>query len=209
MTKRILLFALVLMAATNEACAAYGTAWSLGSKKSKIAPQPTPLAEATMKESESAKTASIRSGSSVSPESVKKSPSLDSTDSETSSESDAEKRIRINEIIRYFEGIADKIFESHYIPKVKKSTSMPWTRSRQEERIMTEQYNQCSRGYVRNRLMTCTNHCIENGHELLSGQGKEEELHNECIRICTNSGKLFLAEKAEQIESYNDKQQRR
>jgi hypothetical protein len=195
MVKEILLFSFVLMAATNEACAANGTAWSLGSKKSKIAPQPT-AAEG------------IRSGNAVAPEPLKKTPSLDSTDSETSSESEAEKRIRINENWRFFEGLTQEIVDSHYVPMVAKSKSLPWI-APQERIRANEQYNQCSRDSITNRLINCTSECITNAFELFSGLGKERELQNLCVMRCVNSGKQFLIEKAEQIERYNDKQQRR
>lgn len=210
MAKRIFLFALVLIAATNETCTAAGTSLSsLGFKKSKVSPQSAAVEQTIAEESKNAKSERIRSGSTVAPEPVKKAPSPVDTDSDSSGESKSKKRIHTNEIRRYFESITDEIIESHYVPKVKKRPSLPWLRPYQEERNMTEQYNQCSRGNVTNRLMTCTSGCIENAYDLFSSQDREEELAELCVKRCTNSGKLFIAEKAERIENYNSQQQRR
>ncbi len=214
---KLFLFALFLLAATSEMCAAVRPAekapekgsWPFYSreKKSKIAPEPALTEEAVTDQS---RNINSQKRNAIVPEKVKKSASLDSTDStasldsETSGESENEKRIRTNEIRRYFEGITDEILESHYLPKVQKHKSLPWLIPQAEKEI-TEQYNRCSRGSVRNRLITCTGDCISNAFELFSSLGREAELENLCIRRCTNSGKLFIAEKAEQIENYNSK----
>jgi len=212
---KLFLFALFLLAATSEMCAAVRPAekapekgsWPFYSreKKSKIAPEPALTEEAVTDQS---RNINSQRRNAIAPEPVKKTPSLDSTDSETSGESNSEKQRRTREIRRYFEGITDEILESRYIPKVQKRKSLPWIIP-QAERDITEQYNRCSRGSVRNRLITCTGDCISAAFELFSSLGREAELEELCIRRCTNSGKLFIAEKAEQIENYNSQQQRR
>ena len=215
--RKLFLFALFLIAATSEMYAAVRPAEStaektpkkgswpfyLREKKSRIVPQPN----ANMEESKSSD--SIKYGSSVSPEPVKKTPSQASTDSDISEESDIEKRRRTNEIIRYFQNIAHEILKSHKIPEVNKGAYMPWLRAGLEEKNMREQYYECSRSKITNRLMRCTRECIENAYDLFSSLGRNSELEDLCIRRCTNSEKLFLVEKAEQIKSYNDRQQRR
>ncbi len=212
---KLFLIALFLLAATSEMCAAVRHelnspekgSWPFYSreKKSKIVPAPALTEEAVTNQS---RNRNSQRRNAIVPEPVKKTPSLDSTDSETSSESNSEKQRRTREIRRYFEGITDEILGSREVPKVQKRKSLPWLIP-QEERNTTEQYNRCSRGSVRNRLITCTGDCISAAFELFSSLGREAELEELCIRRCTNSGKLFIAEKAEQIENYNSQQQRR
>ena len=221
---KLFLFALFLIAATSEMYAAVRPAesteertaertpekgsWAFYSreKKSKVAPQPMPVKSASKEESE--RSDSIKHRSSVSQDPAKKTPSQASTDSHISEESNSEKRGRTNEIIRYFQNIAHEILKSHKIPEVEKRKSLPWLIPA-EERSTIEQYDECSRSKITNRLMRCTRECIENAYDLFSSLGRNSELEDLCIRRCTNSEKLFLVEKAKQIKSYNNRQQRR
>lgn len=215
MATKLFLLAAIFITAIGEATAAVRPeestlkkgSWAFYSreKKSKIAPQPAVTERAITEQNRNI--ISQRSNA-IAPEPVKKAASQASTDSETSSESNSEKQRRTREIRRYFEGITDEILGSREVPKVQKRKSLPWLIP-QEERNTTEQYNRCSRGSVRNRLITCTGDCISAAFELFSSLGREAELEELCIRRCTNSGKLFIAEKAEQIENYNSQQQRR
>ncbi len=222
--RKLFLFAVFLIAATSEMYAAVRPAestpekgswpsyWPFNSreKKSRIAPNPS----ANMEKSKWSD--SIKSGSSVSPEPVKKTRSQVSPDSNISEESDNEKRMRTQETIRYFQGIADEILYIREdgklftrVPEVKKSASLPWLRAGLEEKNMREQYYKCSKIWTTNRLMRCAKECIENAHELFSSQDRKDELQELCVKRCTRVEKQFIAKTAEQIESYNNKQPRR